>query len=685
MGTNENTVNTAEVYQPPVYEPTVNEVIPPEAGSTEENMQYTMNSGRILKKEIIDKLGRTVKEGYDNDLQSLDDMHKMWDEALKLAMQVLSKKDFPFEKSSNVVYPIITEAAINFNAMMYPNVMSDGNICKCKVVGDDSGQPMLMQDPRTGMVVPQLDPQTGQPIMQQAGIKAKLASSVSQAINYQLNEQMDSWEEEMDKMLIMLPIMGCLFKKVYYDECEAKVESDLILPHYFVVNFATKSLKSAPRMTQVCRMYDYEIKEKIAMGLFYANDYRPGEAQFPDGVASQQSTSTPYDDAMKPHMVLEQHLRYDLDGDGYAEPLIVTYHYDSNKVMRIEENYDIDAPTTLMRDGKIIYAKAKQYFVKFGFIPNPKGGFYDIGFGQLLLGLNTGINAIINQCIDAGTLSVAGGGFIGRGVRMKAGTLRFKPAEWKIIETTGASLRDAIYPIPYNEPSPVLFQLLGLLIASAEKIGSMRDVLAGEAVANQTATTTLALIEQGVKALKAISKRVFRGVKAELKLIFDLNAKYYPEQNQFGIKKELFNYQLVNIIPNMDVENLTNSLKLSRAQIFADMRAQGNQCIDEYESTKRIAESIQVEDVDKVVKPVEPTSQEIALQQSLAQNEQMTLQRDLMKQQNAQADLALKAEKLNAEIPKINADAVQSIALATKAFRDAGEPYTVEEIKRVGS
>ncbi len=137
--------------------------------------------------------------------------------------------------------------------------MADGNICKCKVVGKDDGQPAMQMNPQTGQVQPVMG-QDGQPVMQMAGIKAKLAASVSSAINYQLNEEMDGWEEELDKMLIMLPIMGCLFKKVYYDECEAKVASDLILPHYFVANFATKNIKTAPRLTQVCRMYNYEIK-----------------------------------------------------------------------------------------------------------------------------------------------------------------------------------------------------------------------------------------------------------------------------------------------------------------------------------------------------------------------------------------------------------------------------------------
>ena len=647
-----------------------------------EDTEFKMGN-REIKKDDLSKLGRAVKDGYNADLESLDDLHSVWDESLKLATQVLEKKTFPFEKASNIIYPIITEAAINFNAIMYPNVMADGNICKAKVIGDDEGQPVIqmVQTPQGMIPQPVIDPQTGQVAMQGVGMKAKLASTVSAAINYQINEDMIGWEEELDKMLIMLPIIGCMFKKVYFDELEGKVCSDLLLPHYFVVNFGAKNLESAPRMTQVLKMYEYEIQDKINSGLFYDLDYRVGESEFPDN-KTQKTTSLPTDDIMKPHMVLEQHIRYDLDGDGYAEPLIVFYHYDSGKVMRVEENYDIKA-ALMNPEGKIIYAKPKTYFVKFGFIPNPRGGFYDIGFGQLLLGLNTGINTIINQCIDAGTLSVAGGGFIGRGVRMKAGTLRFKPAEWKIIETTGASLKENIFPMPYNEPSPVLFQLLGLLIESAEKIGSMRDILGREAASNQTATTTLSLIEQGVKSLKAISKRIFRGVKNELKLIFELNQKYYPQINPFGLTKEMFDYKLMNISPNMDVENLTNSLKLARAQLFVDLKNSGYQCIDEYETAKEMANSIQVENVDKIVKPVEPTSQEIELQQMLAKNEQEKIQSSLLRENNRSKELEIKAAKVSAEIPKIEAETLAEYASAAKDYRDAGEPYKAKEIAKI--
>lgn len=636
---------------------------------------------REIKKTDLDKLGRVVKDGYSADLESLDDLHSVWDESLKLATQVLEKKTFPFEKASNIIYPIITEAAINFNAIMYPNVMADGNICKAKAIGNDEGQPVMQMvpTPQGMMPMPAIDPQTGQPIMQGVGLKAKLASTVSAAINYQLNEELVGWEEELDKMLIMLPIIGCMFKKVYFDEVEGKICSDLLLPHYFIVNFAAKNLETAPRMTQVLKMYEYEIQDKVNRGLFYNLDYRAGNPEFPDEKIGGKKTNLASDDVMKAHMVLEQHIRYDLDGDGYAEPLIVFYHYDSNKVMRVEENYDINS-ALIGEGGKIIYAKPKTYFVKFGFIPNPRGGFYDIGFGQLLLGLNTGINTIINQCIDAGTLSVAGGGFIGRGVRMKAGTLRFKPAEWKIIETTGASIKENIFPMPYNEPSPVLFQLLGLLIESAEKIGSMRDILGREAASNQTATTTLSLIEQGVKSLKAISKRIFRGVKNELRLIFELNQKYYPEINPFGLTKDMFNYRLMNVVPNMDVENLTNSLKLARAQLFVDLKNAGYQCIDEYETAKEMANSIQVENVDKIIKPVEPTSQEIELQQMLARNEQEKIQKELLKENNRSKELEIKAAKVNAEIPKLQAETYGALAEAAKDYRDAGEPYKAKEI-----
>ena len=111
--------------------------------------------------------------------------------------------------------------------------------------------------------------------------------------------------------------------------------------------------------------------------------------------------------------------------------------HSTRKVLRIVPRFDEKG---IVKNGnKIARIKPVEYFTKFPFIPNPDGGIYDLGFGLLLGGINNSINTLINQLIDAGTLNNLQGGFIGRGIRIRGGNLRFQ-REWKQADFTGEDI-----------------------------------------------------------------------------------------------------------------------------------------------------------------------------------------------------------------------------------------------------
>src|SRR3990167_6547610 len=120
-----------------------------------------------------------------------------------------------------------------------------------------------------------------------------------------------------------------------------------------------------------------------------------------------------------------------------------------------------DSDGVKLNDKKeVICFESVEYYTKYEFLPNPDGGFYGIGFGHLLGPLNESANTIINQLIDAGTLSNLQSGFIGKGLRLKLGEQRFEPGEWKTANFTGDDIKKQIFPLPVKEPSEVMFKLL---------------------------------------------------------------------------------------------------------------------------------------------------------------------------------------------------------------------------------
>ena len=89
----------------------------------------------------------------------------------------------------------------------------------------------------------------------------------------------------------------------------------------------------------------------------------------------------------------------------------------------------------------------------------------------LLMSGNSAINTIINQLLDAGTLSNRQNGFLGRGLKLGRGkSIQLRSGEWKPVDVTGDDLRKNVFPMPVREPSGTLFQLLGLLIESGKEL-----------------------------------------------------------------------------------------------------------------------------------------------------------------------------------------------------------------------
>jgi hypothetical protein len=250
------------------------------------------------------------------------------------------------------------------------------------------------------------------------------------------------------------------------------------------------------------------------------------------------------------------------------------------------------------KKGKPICYEPVHYYTKFGFIPNPDGSYYDYGFGHLLGPINEGINAILNQLIDSGTLSNMQVGFIGKGLRMKMGTSQFSPGEWKAVNATGDDLRKQIVPLPAKEPSNVLFQLLGMLNTSGKELASVAEIFTGKMPGQNTpATTTMATIEQGMKVFTAIYKRIYRSLAKEYKKVFDLNGYYLDKDTylailgQGNLNPQDFDPEVFDVCPTADPTATTQTEKLMKAQALMELMQAFGPALDGQKVLMRILQA----------------------------------------------------------------------------------------------
>ena len=501
-----------------------------------------------LKQEQLEKIGQDVYDGYQRDLQSKEAWDRRIDDYVSLAAQIVDQKSWPWPKASNVKYPLLAISAMQFAARAYPSLIpADGKVVQFRVNG--------------------ADPQ---------GMKAAKADKLAKHMNYQLLEDMCDWEEEQDRLLIQLPVVGCLFKKTYFDTIKKQNVSRLVGPKSLVVNYWASSLENAHRKTEIIPMTKNQVVSMQNAGL-----YRDVELPDPRSMPEVPSKSDVHGnqppssrDDTTPYVILEQHTYWDLDDDGYQEPYIITIEEQSKQVLRIVARFDSDGIKTNEK-GKVICIEPVEYYTKYGFVPNPDGGFYDIGFGHLLGPINESVNTIVNQLIDAGTLSNLQAGFIGKGLRLKMGKVEFQPGEWKAVNAVGDDIRKQVFPLPTKEPSEVLFKLLGLLIESGKELASVAEIFTGKMPGQNTpATTTQASIEQGMKVFTAIYKRTYRSLTKEFKKIFRLNSLYDEnfEKAQMvldePITREDYDIKSYDVCPTADPTAVSTTQKALKAEML---------------------------------------------------------------------------------------------------------------------
>jgi len=464
------------------------------------------NLATNLDEDKRNKIADDVIRMYKYDEMSREQWMNNNEEWMKLALQVVEKKNFPWPDASNVKYPLLTVAALQFASRAYPALVSSRDVVKAKLFGADP-----------------------------EGKLAEQVNKISKHMSYQVLYEVSGWEEDMDKLCYILPIIGTCFKKIYYDPVKKTSCSELVMPKDLVVNYWAKSLEDSRKTHKL--WYSPNRIQELIRSEFYLDVKEvkdPGTAQSNTQKDAQMGTPPLHqgDDQYAPRLILEQHTILDLDEDGYYEPYIVTVDFESGKLLRIGARFRKDDVNT---DGdKLISIKPCEYFVKYTFLPNPDGGFYGAGFGLLLGGINHALNTLINQLIDSGTLNTLQAGFMSKGIRINKGPMKLSPGEWIPVNNFGDDLRKGIFPLPTKEPSNVLLSLLGTLATTGDRIASVSEVNTGKFPGQNTpASTTSAVLEEGMKVFTSIHKRIHRDVGNEFRLLYKNNQVYMPQRVEF--------------------------------------------------------------------------------------------------------------------------------------------------------
>ena len=572
-------------------------------------VNQTANLADGLSEAKLLRIAQMVSSGYQTDKSSRADWESLADRSLELAKMKFEEKTTPWKGASNVKYPIIARAAIQFAANATGEIVNKDRAVETVVLGKDPD-----------------------------GSKAAKADRISDFMNYQLLVKNTKWMDSMDRTIQLMAVVGTVFRKVYFDPVTGDNCSELCLHNEIIVNNNITSLGNARRITHIMKMHSNNIVENIRAGTF---------SEIDDDLLHIDSD----DDGSKIHTVLEQHCFIDLDEDGYEEPYIVTVLEDEQKILRIYPRYRFE-DVVFNEKEEVRYIKPCQYFIDYHCIPSCDGSYYSIGFGALLHTLNETINTGINQLIDAGTLANTQTGFMSKGLNMKSGAFKMTPGTMHKVEAQiDGDIGRNIFMMQFKEPSAVLFQLMGLLDQVAKELSTTTDIMTGNQLAqNAPATSVMSLIERGMKVYSSIQKRLFRALTNEYRLWYELNRKYLDPAEYANVLDDPdailardFEERTIDVKTIADPEIASDAMRLAQVQFLLQFaNAPG---INTAEIYKRAFAAAKIKNIEEIVPDhtANPADQAQMQQQQITQ---MQLQLQERQQQVEEYKVQLDAQKL---------------------------------------
>lgn len=563
------------------------------------------------------------------------------------ALQIYKQKDFPWPKAANVKYPLITNACIDFASRIFPAVWQDGDVVKTKFYKEH-------KDYAAG-------------------------DRIARYLNYYLAERVPGWADNLDKLTTAYPINGLMLKKVYYDPEVGAVRSDLVFPQDIFVPNEAATLKDAPFFFQRYVINRRNIISLIRSGVWDAveDDFKPeemGENDQPTNatVRSEDRTPSAFADVFE---AVEGYISLDLDHDGYPEPYIVTFVPKVAKIVRVVPRFQADG-VFADEKGRIYRIEADEYFVEYQFMQSPDGSLYALGEGELLLSINQAVDTSINQLLDAGTLNNMNSGWISKNVRLQQGSASFTPGEWKTVNSFTGKLAENILPLPKTEPSATTFELLKTLVDAGSRIAGAQQISDIQIPSNLSATSSMAIIENGMTGLKSVYKRFHRALTNELRLILSWLKKYPDIQEYQAIAGEgasITDFDLIGfVIPVSDPNMITTISKATKAQQIMEMATQN--LIPANSAAIAICDFAGIDPTTVMPQEMSP-AEKIALETSLAQL-------DLIKAQTTQA-LAMALRAKDQGIGDLYRADTEGIARSGRAVADIRNAMTFKEGEKI--
>jgi hypothetical protein len=547
------------------------EIEPEEEGPDD----FDANLAEYLDEGYLTTICNDLLGDVEGDVGSRKEWMQTYTDGIELLGMKIEIRSEPWEGACGVYHPLLSEALVKFQAETVMETLPPAGPVKTIIVGKETPEILASAD------------------------------RVQKDMNYQITEKMPEYRPEHERMCWGLGLSGNAFKKVYFDPALNRQVALFVPAEDLIVPYGASDLQTAERVTHVMRKTENELR-KLQVAGFY-RDVELGEPstafdEVEKKIAEKMGFQATSDDRYK---LLEIQVNLDIEGfedkdeddevTGIALPYIVTVEKGTQKVLAIRRNWRPEDETKQKRN----------HFVHYGYVPG--FGFYCFGLIHLVGAFAKSGTSIIRQLVDAGTLSNLPGGFKARGLRIKGDDTPISPGEFRDVDVPSGVLKDNILPLPYKEPSQVLYSLLGTIVEEGRRFASASDMKIADMSANTPVGTTLAILERTLKVMSAVQARVHYSLKQELKLLKDIIRDYTPPdydyQPQIGTRfAKQSDYDNCDVIPVSDPNAATMSQKVVQYQAVLQLAQQAPQLYDMGQLHRQMLEVLGIKNAKKLVK-----------------------------------------------------------------------------------
>jgi hypothetical protein len=552
-----------------------------------ENEDFYANLAEEMPDRELQRISGELLSEYESNNESRSEWVDTYSKGLELLGFTYDERTQPFRGASGVTHPLLAEAATQFQAQAFNELLPPQGPVKTSIMGKESRQ------------------------------KQEQARRVKTFMNYYITNVMEEYTPDMDQMLFVLPLAGSTFKKTYYDEAMGRIVSRFVPAENLIVPYNTSDLDTCPNITQMVTMSLNDMRKMQVSGFYRDVEVVPAQKELSD-----ISEMTNKIEGFEPSNIdynctlLECHVDLDLDGyedvdedgepTGIKVPYIVTLSLDNGQVLSVRRNYREDDK----RKKKIAY------FTHYKFLPG--FGFYGLGLIHTIGGLSRTATAALRQLIDAGTLSNLPAGFKARGLRISDTADPLQPGEFRDVDAPGGAIRDSIMPLPFKGPDATLFNLLGFVVQAGQRYATITDLKVGDGNQQAAVGTTIAMLEQGTRVMSAVHKRLHYAMRQEFKILARLMSETLPQEYPYTIaggdeKVMAADFDdRVDVIPVSNPNVFSQAQRIVLAQTKMQLAAQAPDMHNMHEVFRDMYEALGVTDIDRIMKVV-PTDEPVPL------------------------------------------------------------------------